>query len=63
MPLLLAVASDHTLDLCAIAVALAFAAGIYGHIIRSSALVLVAIFAIAVICLYFVTTGEIQTFG
>ncbi len=63
MPFVLAAASDHTLDVSAVAVALAFALGSYGHVIRSRTLILTAIFAIAVICLYFVITGEAQTFS
>ena len=59
----LAAATDPTLDICAIAIALAFLIGIYGHIQQSRALILTAIFAIAVICLYFVATGEVQTFN
>ncbi len=63
MPFLLAVASDHTLDACAVAIALAFALGSYGHVIHSRTLVLAGIFAIGAICLYFVASGEIQTFN
>jgi hypothetical protein len=61
--LLLAAASDHTLNVCAIAVALAFAIGTYGHIQHSKTLILTAIFAIACICLYFVASGEVATFN
>ncbi|WP_249010239.1 hypothetical protein [Conexibacter sp. DBS9H8] len=63
MPLLLAAVSDHVLTLAAAAVALAFLAGSYGHVIGSRTLVLAAILTIAAICLFFVASGEIQTFG
>jgi hypothetical protein len=63
VPFVLAVASDHALDVCAVAILLAFGAGAYGHVIHSRTLILAAIFAIGAICLYFVATGEIQTFN
>jgi MFS-type transporter involved in bile tolerance (Atg22 family) len=63
VPFVLAAATDHTLDVCAVAIAVAFAIGTYGHVIQSRTLILGAIFAIAAICLYFVITGEAQTFS
>jgi predicted ABC-type exoprotein transport system permease subunit len=63
VPLVLAIASDHTLDVAALAIALGFALGTYGHVIHSRALVLAAIALIGVICLVFVITGEAQTFN
>ena len=59
----LADASDHTLDACAVVILLAFGAGTYGHVIHSRTLILAAIFAIGAICLYFVASGELQTFN
>ena len=63
MPLLLAAASDHTLTVAFVAMVVAFALGTYGHIIGSRAMILAAILAIALVCLYFVGSGEIQTFS
>jgi hypothetical protein len=63
VPLYLAAATDHTLDVFAGAFALSFAVGVYGHIQHSKTLILTGIFAVAAICLYFVATGEIQTFS
>ena len=63
MPFVLAVASDHALDVCAVAILVAFAAGTYGHVIHSRTLILASIFAIGAICLYFVAAGEISTFS
>jgi hypothetical protein len=63
MLLVLATATDHTLNVGALVIALAFGVGILGHIHHSRTLVLCGIFAIAAICLYFVGSGEISTFG
>ena len=43
-------------------IALGFAIGIYGHVIRSRTLILTGIIVIGAISLYFVATGEVQTF-
>jgi hypothetical protein len=53
---------DHT-SLFAAAMVLAFSLGVYGHVVRSRALIIAAIAAIAVISLYFVEVGEVATFG
>lgn len=63
MPFLLATATDHTLNVAVLVILLAFGVGILGHIHGSRTLVLCGILAIAAICLYFVTSGEISTFG
>jgi hypothetical protein len=63
VPFVLAVATDHALDVCAVAILVAFAAGAYGHVIGSRTLVLAAILAIGAICFYFVAVGEISTFN
>ena len=39
-----------------------FAVGVYGHMARSRSLILVGITVIAVISIWFVAAGEIQTF-
>jgi predicted ABC-type exoprotein transport system permease subunit len=61
LPLLLAAAADH-LNVFLIAIGLGFLVGVYGHIIHSRTLILTGIAVIAVISLYFVASGEIQTF-
>ena len=63
MPLPLAAATNHTLLVAAIAIAAAFGLGTLGHIHGSRTMILAAILAIGAICLYFVASGEIQTFG
>ena len=57
----LAAAAAHIGLLGAVLIA-GFLIGIYGHISRSRALVLCGIAVIAVVSLYFVATGEVQTF-
>ena len=61
MPLLLAAAAAHIGLLGAVLIA-GFLVGIYGHIARSRTLVLCGIVVIAVVSLYFVAAGEVQTF-
>jgi hypothetical protein len=58
--LLLADATNH-LGIYAVALALGFGVGVYGHVIRSKTLILTGIFVVAAISVYFVTTGEMQT--
>jgi hypothetical protein len=61
--LLLATASNHTLTVVTIAFAVSFGIGTYGHVIHSRTLILAGILAIACLCIYFVATGEVQTFN
>jgi len=58
----LADATAH-LGAFAIAIVLAFAVGVYGHIVRSRPLILISIVVIAAISLYFVEVGEVATFN
>lgn len=61
MPLPLADVSSH-MGLAAALLLIAFAVGVYGHITSSRTLILVGIVVIALITLWFVGAGEIQTF-
>jgi hypothetical protein len=51
------------LGAAAAAIAVAFCGGVYGHVIKSRALILTAIVVIAALSIYFVITGEAQTGG
>lgn len=57
----LAAAADH-LSTFLIALAIGFLVGVYGHIVRSRTLVLTGIFVVMAVSLYFVASGEVQTF-
>jgi predicted ABC-type exoprotein transport system permease subunit len=61
LPLLLAAATDH-IGVFLVALLLGFGIGVYGHIVRQRWLVLTGILVIALISLYFVAAGEVQTF-
>jgi hypothetical protein len=58
----LGAATAH-LGLFAIVIVVAFAVGVYGHIIHSRALIIVSIVVIAAVSLYFVEVGEVATFN
>jgi hypothetical protein len=45
----------------AIALALGFAVGVYGHVIRSRTVVMTGIVVVAAVSIYFVISGEAQT--
>jgi hypothetical protein len=57
-----ATATAH-IGLFGVALLLAFAVGVCGQILRSRALIVASIVAIAVISLYFVEVGEVASFN
>lgn len=61
MRLPLAAAAAH-LGLLGPLLIIGFLVGIYGHMSRSRTLILCGIAVIAVVSLYFVAAGEVQTF-
>ena len=61
MPLLLAAVASH-IGLATALLLIAFAVGVYGHIVKSTTLILAGIVVIAIITIWFVGAGEIQTF-
>jgi hypothetical protein len=42
--------------------AIGFVVGVYGHIVRSRTLILAGIIVIALVSMYFLASGEVQTF-